>query len=83
MNCLKRHYAKACSLCDRIFMLLLLMIHLSCKCSDYKDSGGSQNICTHCLEQFFKGGGDDSVVGVLAEFLEGDAGAGMIEVAKG
>lgn len=64
-------------------MLLLLMIHPSCICSYYKDSGGSQNVCTHGLEQFFEGGGDDSVVGVLAEFLEGGAGAGMIEVAEG
>lgn len=46
-------------------------------------SGGSQNICTYYLEKLFEGGGDDSVIGVLAEFLEGGAGAGMIEVAEG
>lgn len=49
----------------------------------YKHFGGSQNICTHCLEKLFEGSGDDSVVGVLAKFLEGGTGARMIELAEG
>jgi hypothetical protein len=41
-----------------------------------------QSIETGGSQKFFEGGGDNAVVWVLAEFLEGVAGAGMIEFSE-